>query len=146
MSFKIKICLFVKFFFHEIKLLKVNIENFIVNIKEFNLVYLFFEKFIPNKKFKIFKLDYINKFIELNYNSQQQKNYKSSKKIFVESFINHPIYTIQNCIIANHASMILKRNCCGILRKGDLKGKKIFNSFGINEIIYINEGNFLIFV
>lgn len=144
MSFKIKIYLFIKFFYYEIKLIKVSIENLIVKIKEFNLIYLFLEKFIPNKKFKTFKLDNINKFIELNYKSLKQENYESSKKIFVESFINHPIYTIQNCIIANHASMILKRNCCGILRKGDLKGKKIFNSFGINEIIYINEGNFLI--
>ena len=30
------------------------------------------------------------------------------------------------------------------LEKGRFKSKKIFNSFGINEIIYINEGNFLI--
>lgn len=144
MPFKKTICLVIKFFVNEIKLLKINIVYFFVIFKEFKMICLLFEKFIPNKKFKTFRLDNINRFIELNHKSIKQKNYKSSKKIFVESFINHPVYTIQNCIIANNASRILERNCCGLLRKGDLRAKKIFNSFGINEIIYINEGNFLI--
>lgn len=144
MPFKKTICLVIKFFVNEIKLLKINIVYFFVIFKEFKMICLLLEKFIPNKRFKTFRLDNINRFIELNHKSIKQKKYKSSKKIFVESFINHPVYTIQNCIIANNASRILERNCCGILRKGDLKAKKIFNSFGINEIIYINEGNFLI--
>ena len=88
------------------------------------MICLLLEKFIPNKRFKTFRLDNINRFIELNHKSIKQKKYKSSKKYLLKVLSIITVYTIQNCIIANNASRILERNCCGILRKGDLKAKK----------------------
>ena len=69
MPFKKTICLVIKFFVNEIKLLKINIVYFFVIFKEFKMICLLFEKFIPNKKFKTFRLDNINRFIELNHKS-----------------------------------------------------------------------------
>lgn len=140
------IFLFLKFLIEEIKILRTKVINFLVYFHEFNVLYLFLEKIFINKKFNTFRINDINNFINHNkkiYCNSNKKN-NSQKKIFVESFINHPIYTIQNCIIASTVSKILKQDCCGILRKGDIKSKKIFNSFGINEIIYINQGNILL--
>ena len=143
MLFKKIIFLSIKFIIEETKILRIRIVNFFVNFKEFNILNLIFQIIFIKKNFKIFKINDINNFI--NYNNRNIKNIniknKSQEKIFVESFINHPVYTIQNCIIANTASKILKKDCCGILRKGDIKSKKIFNSFGINEIIYIDQSN-----
>ena len=143
MNFKKIFFLLFKFLIEEIRILRWRVVNFFVYFIDFNVFNLFLEQVFPNKIFKIFRINDINNFI--NYNKKNIKDgdikIKSSKKIFVESFINHPIYTIQNCIIAKTSSKILKRNCCGVLRSGDLKSKKIFSSFGIKEIIYINRGN-----
>ena len=138
--------LIIMFLIKEIKILSIRIENLFTNFKEFNVLNLFLEKIFPNKHFKIFKINNINKFIDHNKKNIKHNYIKktSGQEIFVESFINHPMYTIQECIIANTASKILKRNCCGILRQGDIKSTKIFNSFGINKIIYIDQGNFFL--
>ena len=143
MVFKKIIILFIRFLVEEVKILRVWVEYFFHFFQEFNILNLLLGKIYSRKNLKIFKNDYINKFIDHNKknirNNSTKKN--SEEKIFVESFINHPIYTIQECIIANTARKILKKNCCGILRLGDIKSAKIFNSFGINEIIYIDQGN-----
>ena len=140
--FKI-IPLFVKFFIEELKIYRVRLVNFFVFFQEVNFFKFIFQKLIPRQNINIFKIDDINNFI--NYNSKTlDKNFTKNplkKKIFVESFINHPVYTIQNCIIAYTTSRILKTECCGIIRKGDIRSKKIFESFGIKETIYINQGN-----
>ena len=140
--FKI-IPLFVKFFIEELKIYRVRLVNFFVFFQEVNFFKFIFQKLIPRQNLNIFKIDDINNFI--NYNGKTlDKNFTKNplnKKIFVESFINHPVYTIQNCIIAYTTSRILKTECCGIIRKGDIRSKKIFESFGIKETIYINQGN-----
>ena len=133
--------LLLKFLIEEIKLLKTEIVNFFIFFKEYNVLNILFRIFFSKKKLNIFKINQINKFISLNYKNINPIIGKNSKKIFVESFINHPIYTIQNCIIAANTSKILNLKCCGILRKGDLKSKEILNSFGINEVVYIDKGN-----
>jgi len=134
------------FLIKEIKILSIRIENLFIHFQEFNVLNLFLEKIFPNKSFKIFKINNINKFIDHNKKNIKHNYIEKNpgQEIFVESFINHPIYTIQECIIANTASRILKKTCCGILRQGDIKSTKIFNSFGINKIIYIDQGNFFL--
>jgi len=129
------------FLIKEIKILSIRIENLFIHFQEFNVLNLFLEKIFPNKSFKIFKINNINKFIDHNKKNIKHNYIEKNpgQEIFVESFINHPIYTIQECIIANTASRILKKTCCGILRQGDIKSTKIFNSFGINKIIYIDK-------
>lgn len=134
--------LFIKFFIEELKIIKTNVVNILVYFHDFNILNLLLSKIFNYKNCKIFKINEINDFI--NYNRKKLKNTfvkNLDKKIYVESFINHPIYTIQNCIIASATSKILKKECCGLLRKGDIKSKEIFSSFGINKIIYIDQGN-----
>jgi hypothetical protein len=137
------IILLIGFLIKEIKLFRIKVVNFFVYFKDFKALQLCLENFSPNKNCKIFRIEDANNFI--NYIRKNIKKHHtqeiSKNKIFVESFINHPIYTIKSCIIANATSKILKIKCCGILRKGDLKSKTIFNSYGIHDIIYINQGN-----
>ena len=144
MIFFLKIIpLFIKFFIEELKIFRTRIINFFVFFYEVNFLNLIIQKVTSIKNLNIFKINDINNFIRYN-NKTINKNFEKDplkKKIFVESFINHPVYTIQNCIIAHTTSRILKAECCGIIRKGDIKSKKIFNSFGIEEIIYIDQGN-----
>ena len=145
MIFKKIIILFINFLVEEIKIFRTKLVNFFVYFQEFNVLKLICSKFFLSENCNIFKIEDINNFI--NYNRKNIKaNYiegESKNKIFVESFINHPLYTIQNCIVANSTSKILKKKCCGILRQGDIKSRKIFNSYGINDIIYIDQGNFI---
>ena len=145
MNFFLKIIpLCIKFFIEELKIFRVRMVNFFVFFQEINFLKLLIQKLNSNKNLNIFKINDINNFINYN-NKTLNKNFTKDplkKKIFVESFINHPIYTIQNCVIAHTTSRILKVECCGIIRKGDIKSKKIFNSFGIEEIIYIDQGSF----
>ena len=137
--------LFIFFFIEEIKIFRTRIVNLFVNFQEFHILRLIYENLFVIENCKIFKIEEINKFI--NFNKKNIKEHYIEKrlnnKIFVESFINHPLYTIQNCVIANSTSKVLKRKCCGILREGDIKSRKIFNSYGINEIIYIGKGNII---
>jgi len=144
MTFFLKIIpLFIKFFIEELKIYRVEVVNFFVFFYEVNFLNLIIQKLTFNQNLNIFKINDINNFIRYN-NKTINKNFVKNplkKKIFVESFINHPVYTIQNCIIAYTTSRILKVECCGIIRRGDIKSKKIFNSFGIEEIIYIDQGN-----
>ncbi len=134
--------LFFLFIFEEIKILR----NRIIYIKVFcsEIKILKFLLKDITKKNDIFKIDNQNKYLKLipKKLSSKKIKYKIGKKIFVESFINHPAYTIPNCFIAKIIQNQTKYELHGILRSGDIKAKKIMNSFGIKKIIYINEGNF----
>ena len=146
MNFFLKIIpLCIKFFIEELKIFRVKMINFFVFFQEVDFIKFLIQKLTSSRNLNIFKIKDINNFI--NYNNKTiNKNFTKNplrKKIFVESFINHPVYTIQNCIIAYTTSRILKVECCGILRRGDIKSKEIFNSFGIEKIIYIDQGSVL---
>ena len=144
MIFFLKIIpLCVKFFIQELKIFRVRVINFFVFFQEVDFIKFLIQKITNSQNSNIFKVNDMNNFI--NYNSKTiDKNFTKNtlkKKIFVEGFINHPVYTIQNCIIAHATSRILKAECCGIIRRGDIKSKKIFYSFGIKKIIFIDQGN-----
>jgi hypothetical protein len=131
------------FLIKEILNCKTYINNFFVGtklVKNFN-DYLFINK---NKEF--FKDEFLNKYIKLNTKIWKKKiiSKKSKKKILVESLINHPHYLIPSCLIGMELSEFHNLECVGMIRKGDLISEKIMRSFGINEIIKIDEGNFFI--
>jgi hypothetical protein len=136
--------LIVVFFLEELKIIKIKIQYVITFYKEVNVSKYIFFKIICREKTDIFKNNNQNKYISKIQKLSINKNFKivSKKKIYIESFINHPIYTITNCYISRIVSDELGRDCWGILRSGDIKGTKIMNSFGINKITYLNEGNF----
>ena len=129
MNFFLKIIpLCIKFFIEELKIFRLRMINFFVFFQEVDFIKFLIQKLTSSRNLNIFKIKDMNNFI--NYNNKTiNKNFTKNplrKKIFVESFINHPVYTIQNCIIAYTTSRILKVECCGILRKGDIKSKEIF--------------------
>ena len=133
--------LFYLFLIEEIRIFKRRILYIVVFFNEVRLInYL---KFIcSGRKQKIFKINNQNNYLTiLKKTFSNHKINETSQKIFVESFINHPAYTIPNCFISNIISKNKNIESIGILRKGDLKGKQIFNSFGIKKIIFINDGN-----
>ncbi|MDA7781692.1 hypothetical protein N8926_01400 [Candidatus Pelagibacter sp.] len=132
------------FFVEEIKIFKNRVLYFVTFFNEIH-IFKYFKSKINNKYAgDIFLNKDQNEAIALikKFHSQKKIKISSKKKIFVESIINHPTYTIPNAYIARIVGNTLGRECCGILRWGDIKGKQIMNSFGINRIIYIHEGNF----
>ena len=128
---------------NELKTLKLRYEYICTFLNEINLIQYFFLKINFNKNLNIFLIDDQNKYIlALNeiYNKKTKRVLKK-KIILVESFINHPVYTISQCFIAKKISHSTQAECQGILRVGDVKGAAIMHAFGIKKIIYINEGS-----
>ena len=132
------ICLFL---FEEIKISKRKIFYIVTFLKEVNLFNYLQSKYLKEKD-EIFRIDSQNTYLKLLKKTfYNQKKIYSSQKVFIESFINHPSYTIPNCFISNIISKNKNIELNGILRKGDIKGTQILNSFGIKKIIFINDGN-----
>jgi len=133
----------IMFLIKEILNCKTYVNNFFVGVK---LVKNFNDYIFINKNKEIFKDEFLNKYIKLNTKIWKKKiiSKKSEKKILVESLINHPHYLIPSCLIGMELSEFHNLECVGMIRKGDLISEKIMRSFGINEIIKIDEGNFFI--
>ena len=141
---KKKIKILASFIFNEIKIIKIKYEYICTFLNEVNLFKYFLLKAGLSKKLDIFLFNDQNKYI-LTINrihNEGSKKILKNKIIFVEGFINHPSYTISQSYIARKICHITQTKCYGILRAGDVKGTAIMNAFGINKIIYINEGNF----
>ena len=124
------ICLFL---FEEIKISKRKIFYIVTFLKEVNLFNYLQSKYLKEKD-EIFRIDSQNTYLKLLKKTfYNQKKIYSSQKVFIESFINHPSYTIPNCFISNIISKNKNIELNGILRKGDIKGTQILNSFGIKK-------------
>ena len=126
--------LFFLFIFEEIKILRNRIINIKVFCSEINILKFLFKDI--TKKNDIFRIDNQNKYLKLipkKLNSKKIK-YKVGKKIFVESFINHPAYTIPNCFIAKIIQDQTKYELHGILRSGDIKARKTVAFYPSNKI------------
>ena len=124
------ICLFL---IEEIKISKRKIFYILTFLKEVNLFNYLQSKYIK-KKNEIFKIDSQNTYLKLLKKTfYNQKKIYSSQKVFIESFINHPSYTIPNCFISSIISKNKNIELNGILRKGDIKGTQIIIFFIPNE-------------
>ena len=129
------IILILYFFFFEIKIFKTRIINLFYYFKQ-----LQFRSYLS--KTKIFKNEYLNNFLKLNSKINiKKKIYETKNKIIIESFINHPHYTLPQCIIAKKLSEVYKLECVGLVRKGDIVAESIMKSFKINKILRLNNGN-----
>jgi len=128
------------FLINEILNYKIYISNFFYRIK---LIKSFKDCLFGSKNNEIFQNKFINKYIKINKKNFQKKII-SEKKILVESLINHPHYLIPSCLIGMELSKFHSLECVGMIKKGDFVSEKIMRSFGIDEIIKIDEGNFFI--
>lgn len=134
------IFLIIYFFLIEIKQAKTNLINLVNFYKQLKLIPYFKGKIV-------FKNKYLNNFLKLNSEVNSKKiiqNYTKKDKIIVESLINHPLYTIPNCIIASKLKEIYNLECIGIIREGDIVAERIMKSFNINSVIKLNRGNFFL--
>ena len=123
------------------------IQNMIIDFRNFFLrrkivKNFFFSSFSQNYKWRFLDKN-INNYIKINSLIWPQEKTKNNNKVLIESLINHPHYLIPNCIVGKKLSLISKCNCVGMIRKGDIIAKEIMNSFGINEIIEIDDGNYV---
>ena len=116
---------YLKFFFKEIHLLKY-------------LIYIFDEKTFP------FKSKELLNFIKVNKKKWLKKDNKNKKCVLIECFINQQFYQINNIIVGKYLEEIDNRNAIALLRKGDIRSKFIFKSFGIENIIYYEYGNLFV--
>tara|TARA_B100000989_G_scaffold281917_1_gene246550 strand:- start:1762 stop:3453 length:1692 start_codon:yes stop_codon:yes gene_type:complete len=122
-------------------------KNLILSLRNFFLRNKIIKNYIfglfNQKKKVIFLNENINNYIKTNSLIWLKKKTNNNNKVLIESLINHPHYLIPNCIIGKKLSLINKCDCVGMIKKGDIIAKEIMNSFGINEIIEINEGNYI---
>ena len=140
----LKICFFITcLFLHFKKRLKILFDymNFIQ--KEFSLYSIFFN-FFSNSKKKLFKSENLNSFLYENKKYWSNKKFtrtRANKKILIESFVNQPAYTMSNAIIGLYLKKIFNYELIGVIRSGDYVAKSIFQSYGINKIIYLKSLN-----
>ena len=75
-------------------------------------------------------------------NNCEKKNIK--EKIYVETFINHPAYTLSNVIVAKYLQKLKGGQVIGIIRKNDLKSEILFRAYGVNNFSYFYGPNFFL--
>lgn len=144
MSFKIFIDFILCFLLIEKKLLSRKLQYLVFILKETNYINYFKYLFI-NKTINPINSKYFNLYIKKNKNIWiNNKKLIKKNKIIVENFINHPGYTLSNAITAKYLSRIYNSEIIGIIRKGDLKARVLFNSFNFKKIIELDNPNFFL--
>ena len=137
----IKLIIYLNLFFlKEIQNVIINLRNFLLRSK---IVKNYILTLFNQKKRNVFFDENINNYIKTNSLIWPQKKPSNNSKILIESLINHPHYLIPNCIVGKKLSLINKCDCVGMIKKGDIISKEIMNSFGVNEIIEITDGNYI---
>ena len=133
----------IKFFLLELK----NSIFFLINsIKIFKTQNFF--NYLNNKLFdgKVkFNDENINKFLDKNKKISKNEKIKINEKnkILVELLLpHHTEPMMMNCLIAKDLQKIYKGQIVGLINKNDLLTKKIAESFGIKDFIYIKKNNF----
>ena len=100
--------------------------------------------FSKNSKFN-FYIKENEKFWKNNHPSK-----KTDKKILITDFVSHEGYTIQTNVIGKYITNIENLEPIGLIRKYDIRGTKIFRSYGIKNIFILNYGSlakkFLFFI
>jgi len=130
------------FLYSEFKKLRLHYNYFFkFFLKEINILEFLKSGFKINEY--SFKNKYFSNFLKINKSYIVKKNKLKIKKdkIIVESLINHPIYTLGQCIIANTISKNKDYDVIGLIRRGDFFGTEIMKSFGINKIKIIDDSN-----
>jgi hypothetical protein len=133
----------IKFILLEFK----NLINLIINpiklLKNYNFFnYLKYK--LLGRKLK-FKDKNINKFLIKNQKITDSEKIKENRnnKILVELLLpHHSEPMIMNCLIGKDLQKFYNGCIVGLINKGDLLTKKIAESFGIKDFIYLNKNNF----
>ncbi len=116
--------------------------GFFLHVNTIKYIFYLFNKDINPIKSKEFR-----KFIILNKKKWKEikKNIKfndSKEEILIETFINHPEYSLRQALIAKHLQFYYGSQCIGLLRKGNIISRILFRSFGINKFYYYKPWNF----
>ena len=141
MNFKVLIDFILCFFILEKKSFSPKLQYLISIFKETNLIKYLKYLFI-NKSINPINSKYFNLYIKKNKNIWNDNKKLKKNTIIVENFINHPGYTLSNAIAAKYLSRIYDSEIVGIIRKGDLKAKALFDSFKFKKTIELNNPNF----
>ena len=143
MNFKVLIDFILCFFILEKKSFSPKLQYLISIFKETNLIKYLKYLFI-NKSINPINSKYFNLYIKKNKNIWKDNKKLKKNTIIVENFINHPGYTLSNAIAAKYLSRIYDSEIVGIIRKGDLKAKALFDSFKFKKTIELNNPNFFL--
>ena len=141
LTYRFLICLLLKEFI--IFRQRISYYNFFFsNINLLKYIFYLFDKDINPLKSNEFL-----KFIKLNKKKWTKVNKNkiidtTKEVILIESFLNHPGYTLGNVIVGKYLQLFYRSQCIGLLRKGDIKAEVIFRSFGINKFYYYKIGSF----
>ncbi len=116
------------------------IEYFIKNIN-----FIEYIKFLSNRsKFNPIKIREFKKYIK-NIKSKQTLNFSFKNKkngyLLVESFINHPAYSLSNIVIGKYLQKIKGFEMIGVVRKFDYKSEVLFRAFGVKKLIFFTGAN-----
>jgi hypothetical protein len=113
-----------------------------INLSEY-IKFLFDRDNFNPIKIQQFK-EYINKVKKKKLFSLKNKKENLSKnKILVETFINHPAYTLSNVIIAKYLQKFIGGQLVGVIRKNDIKSEVLFRAFGMKSFVYFCGPNFI---
>ena len=125
----LEIKIFVNSFFYLIKLIRS---------------YNFFGNLLFNKKIN-FKNNDINKFLKKNSLVTNKEKLKINRnKILVELLLSHHLEpVILNCLIAKDFQKLYGAEIVGLINRNDVLTKKLAESFGINNFVFLNQNNFL---
>ena len=129
----------------EIRVLRTRIGYFHYFLLNINFLKYFFYLF--DKNINPLKYDEFLKYIKLNKKKwakfkKDKKININKKKILIESFVNHPMYTMANILIGKYLQLFYGSQCIGLLRKGDIRAELLFRSYGINMFYFYEFGGF----
>jgi hypothetical protein len=116
----------------------------------FNLNFFDYLKYlILDKNINPIKCGRFKKFLLSNkkkWNLIKKKNIKidNDKVILIDNFINQAQCSLNNLVIGKYLSYFYNSECNGLLIKGDIKGEKLFRSFGVNKFYYFDDKNIII--
>ena len=136
---------FISIIIGEINILKINIEY--IKYLFLNVDLFKYFSYLLNKTTNPLKSKKFNKFLTLNKKKWKKiNNYTKNKNetILVESFLNQQFCAISNMLIGKYLEILTNSKCVGFIRAGDIKGRLLFKSFGVEKIYEYKFGGFLI--
>ena len=127
-------------------------EEVILNLRRIKKFYFFFKKFsifrlslyLINNSFTPSRDENFRNYILKNSKKWKNKNNlknSDNKKILITNILDHAAYTTSEIIIGKNLMEMFNVDGIALLYEYDLKQILLFRSFGINEIIILNNSN-----
>ncbi len=132
-----KTFLILKFFLTEITSIKSKTIYFFKFLKDISIIKLIKFTFSKKKSYP-FRDKNINDYLNKNHFIWEKKETINNKKILVDLTLEHPAYSIWNCLIMKELSNYYGINKVdGIINKYDFLSYFIGYSFGIRNFIFV---------